>query len=208
MTTHHESEWTDADGVVHPNNYKTYVFPELFSPRTIKEVEGGVVVTIHGRRFRISIEEGDAEWGDHGVDTIKSVTFTETDEPESPTDLWDIEVEVQKLIAYHREAIEAAKGFMAEDPEDDSWYVDDIAREEDSIKELEGGYHKPRPRGDQWGGQPGFIQGEYFPTHEGYTGRCLVTLETGWGDSGNVIIMLACDSEGYPCKVWYEASCC
>jgi len=57
-------------------------------------------------------------------------------------------------------------------------------------------------------GQPNFMQGESINVHEGRCAMCLMTLETEWGDSGNVNIMFACDEDGVPCKVWFNSACC
>jgi Domain of unknown function (DUF3850) len=57
-------------------------------------------------------------------------------------------------------------------------------------------------------GQPRFIQSPVFPSLDGKCAGNLLTLETGWGDAGNVNIFLALDANGIPAKAWLEASCC
>jgi len=56
-------------------------------------------------------------------------------------------------------------------------------------------------------GQPRFIQNPVFPELNGVCASNLFTLETGWGDAGNLNVLCALDQEGIPAKVWYEASC-
>ena len=56
-------------------------------------------------------------------------------------------------------------------------------------------------------GQPRFIQNPVFPGLDGVCASNLFTLETGWGDAGNLNVLCALDGEGIPAKVWHEASC-
>jgi hypothetical protein len=56
-------------------------------------------------------------------------------------------------------------------------------------------------------GQPRFIQNPVFPGLDGVCASNLFTLETGWGDAGNLNVLCALDDEGIPAKVWHEASC-
>jgi len=56
-------------------------------------------------------------------------------------------------------------------------------------------------------GQPRFIQNPVFPDVNGVCASNLFTLETGWGDAGNLNVLCALDKEGIPAKVWHEASC-
>jgi hypothetical protein len=56
-------------------------------------------------------------------------------------------------------------------------------------------------------GQPRFIQNPVFPGLDGVCASNLFTLETGWGDAGNLNVLCVLDGEGIPAKVWHEASC-
>jgi len=56
-------------------------------------------------------------------------------------------------------------------------------------------------------GQPRFIQNPVFPGLDGVCASNLFTLETGWGDAGNLNVLCALDGECIPAKVWHEASC-
>ena len=56
-------------------------------------------------------------------------------------------------------------------------------------------------------GQPRFIQNPVFPDVNGVCASNLFTLETGWGDAGNLNVLCALDKEGIPAEVWHEASC-
>lgn len=58
-------------------------------------------------------------------------------------------------------------------------------------------------------GQPHWIQGESFPA--GPDGRpCynLITVENGWGDSGNWNVLVDLGDDGLPTVAYFEASCC
>ncbi len=58
-------------------------------------------------------------------------------------------------------------------------------------------------------GQPTWIQGEYFPQDlRGEPCHHLVTVENGWGDSGNWNILIGLDADGVPNVAYFEASCC
>ena len=58
-------------------------------------------------------------------------------------------------------------------------------------------------------GQPRWVQGRYFPGDaRGGACRHLVTVENGWGDSGNVNILVGLDPDGIPEVGYIEASCC
>lgn len=57
-------------------------------------------------------------------------------------------------------------------------------------------------------GQPNFIQSEVLCGANGKSACHLLTLETGWGDAGNVNILCFLDDNGIPAKAWVEASCC
>jgi hypothetical protein len=57
-------------------------------------------------------------------------------------------------------------------------------------------------------GQPTWIQGECYPAHKGEPCYHLVTVECGWGDSGNWNILVGLDENGVPEAAYFEASCC
>lgn len=57
-------------------------------------------------------------------------------------------------------------------------------------------------------GQPVFIQNTATPSYKGRCASNLMTLETGWGDAGNINLLCVLDANGIPAKVWMEASCC
>ena len=56
-------------------------------------------------------------------------------------------------------------------------------------------------------GQPRFIQNPVFPELNGVCASNLFTLETGWGDAGNLNVLCALNQEGIPARAWHEASC-
>ena len=57
-------------------------------------------------------------------------------------------------------------------------------------------------------GQPRFIQSPVLCGADGRSASHLMTLETGWGDCGNINILLLLDKDGKPSRAWMEASCC
>lgn len=61
----------------------------------------------------------------------------------------------------------------------------------------------------QFFGQPTWVQSEFFPA--GSNGKpCshFVTVENGWGDSGNWNILVSLGDDGLPVEAYFEASCC
>jgi hypothetical protein len=58
-------------------------------------------------------------------------------------------------------------------------------------------------------GQPRWIQGPHHVADmDGVPLRHLVTIENGWGDSGNYNILIGLDENGVPNLAYFEASCC
>jgi hypothetical protein len=67
---------------------------------------------------------------------------------------------------------------------------------------------KERGHSFKFFGQPTWIQNEYFPA-DPRDNACyhFVTIENGWGDSGNYNILLGMDGD-IPSEAYFEASCC
>ena len=58
-------------------------------------------------------------------------------------------------------------------------------------------------------GQPNWIQNPHFPAGpDGAPCRHLITMENGWGDSGNWNVLVHLGEDGLPSVAYFEASCC
>lgn len=58
-------------------------------------------------------------------------------------------------------------------------------------------------------GQPRFVQGKHYPLDlMGNPCHHLMTIENGWGDSGNYNILIGFDKNNIPNMAYFEASCC
>lgn len=57
------------------------------------------------------------------------------------------------------------------------------------------------------GGQPDFLQNPVIPQKDGRAFRPLATLETEWGDAGNINLFVWLDANNIPAAACYEASC-
>lgn len=183
-----------------------YVFPEAGAPRYFQNSTPGFVVPINGLRYRVDIH---LEAGDYGCEG-GSVSFTCTDEPETEFLSWNHADAVAKERERLVNDLESYRGMLDGATEDSrTWHEQSIRSTENRIREIDDGNLKLRhPYYMQVFGQPNFIQGEVFPAHQGRCGMLLASIETDWGDSGNVNILFACDENGVPCKAWFEASCC
>jgi hypothetical protein len=195
--------------VTHEHTHK--LIPEVGPARefTMDDLRAGIVVAIHGRNYRVNI----ATSNDDGIPTGAVVTFTRTDDPETAHTVFDFDAAVAASIKQHKDQIAGEKKWMAEDEdqseESAAYYARSIEDSELRIADLEGGSTRPWPKGPvSFFGQPQFIQGEIRPLYNGKPAMHLVTLDSSWGDSGNENILFACDDDGVPCAVWFEASCC
>jgi hypothetical protein len=166
-----------------------------------------VVADINGNRYCIMIEiHGESALYGHPVPHSATVSFLETDAPETEYEEWD---EAEALVKMRARAVEDLKEYRdlcIKEPEG-QWesFVQWRKREIADIDAGELGLKPPFEM--QLFGQPQFIQGEIFPVHDGVLAYHLATLNTEWGDLGNVNILFSCDKSGKPCKVWFEASC-
>lgn len=58
-------------------------------------------------------------------------------------------------------------------------------------------------------GQPTWVQGEHHALDSRGNPFCnLMTIENGWGDSGNYNILIGFDENDDPAELYFEASCC
>ena len=194
------------DGTTHSGESHDFVWPELGARRCFRKMpRGGVVAPIGGRMYRIFFE---ADGGEDNIPESAQVTFIETTDAETPFEAWD-ETEV---LAQHRkgivDALDVDREMLADDPKAD-YLTEFIERQEKELARLDAGELKFRPTHDLvLFGQPDFIQNSCAPVHEGRAAACLAVLNTGWGDSGNINLMVSLDGDGRPCRLWFEASCC
>jgi hypothetical protein len=192
------------------NTWTEPTFPEYAPVRSssFEDLGRGIVVEINGHNYRINAI---VQTGDISPD-LAHVTFTATDDPETPWTPFDEDAARQEAIERLRENIAEYEEMVAESERDGdsdrSWMTGTIEEDRCRIWNLEHGEDVWAPGDVVVFGQPRFIQNPIFPTHEGRPAMHLMTLETGWGDSGNVNILFACDDNGVPCAAWMEASCC
>jgi len=183
--------------------YEMYRYPELGAPRLYKS-RGPVIVPINGQNYLVSIVIDDDR---DGIPSSATVTFMSTDEPETPYEVWDSAAHHKKMRA---KLLEEIAEYEAEDKEDGDSYFwkSHIKNLKSHVEDIDNGEEcYGHGRYLQFFGQPVFIQNSIFPSYNGKSACHLATLDTGWGDSGNVNIMVALD-DGVPVKVWFEASCC
>lgn len=183
------------------HKYDDHRYPELGTPRLYDQ--GPVIVPISGQNYLVDIDI-DADWD--GIPSSATVTFKPTDEPETPYEAWDSAAHQQEMRA---NLINEIAEFEAEDKEDgDDFWSGRIETMKRNIRNIDNGDEiYGHGKYLQIFGQPIFIQNPIFPSHKGRSACNLATLETGWGDSGNVNIMVALD-DGVPVEIWIEASCC
>jgi hypothetical protein len=199
----------EHEGKAREFTYREWTYPEAGDARYLSEKDytGGFVTTIHGRRYRIDLHINAGDSGDHGG----AATFVRTDDPETTFETWD---HAEALKSYREREVKSLEGSKAElaDPETDAEWLEytreDIKNHEKQIAEIDAGEVKLRqPFYVQVFGQPNFLQNNVFPTYGGRCAMALASVETGWGDMGNVNILFACDDDGVPCRVWIESSC-
>lgn len=207
----HRYKW---DGEVKESVNRDYRLPELPARQvTQATLAKGVVVPINGRRYRISISTNSND----GIPGSATVIFTRTDDPESEYTPFDYEQarldaigDAHERLLRDREDLARAEA-EAKDDEDSSWVEysrNDVEEGELRLWNLEQG-EQVRSRSDVTiFGRPSWIQHSYIPVHNGKAAMCLAVLETEWGDAGNINLLFACDDNGVPCRVWFEASCC
>ena len=213
-TTSHSDEYENKEGVMTPFEWKEHTLPEL-GPKRVFTGDGPMVLPIAGRRWLISFTgQSVEEWGSPEPGTV---VFSETDLPETPFEVWDNEAENHKSWEQKAAHIVDSRGWYLEciekDPDHAEQYRKDLERldkeEAQNRKEMEAkAYTQYFPRSNSAFGQPSFIQNAVCPAVDGKAAFHLLTLETGWGDSGNENYMVSLDEDGYPCAVFHEASCC
>lgn len=197
-TSEHDGKTYSLDEVIHPEYAPV-------RPYSFGELRHGIVARIGGQNYRITValDRSDVDdWSDlhDGIPSGATVRFAPTDEPESVCAPFDEKKARAERIAGLRKTIRQFRR------KGDERNVEFLQRQVDALKS---GVHRVHPRADVLlFGPPCFIQNPIFPAHEGRAACCLMVLETGWGDSGNVNLLFATDAEGRPCKVWFEASCC
>ena len=194
----------------------TYRLPEAGPDRCFSagQFYEGIVLPINGRNYRVVCSLHPTEYGCEGG----SVTFIPTDEPATEYEAWSEEETLEAFIQRNQRSLTRAQEELApylagekepEYAEMQGYLESDIKRAQQEIKRAQDGEYNfhPTTYANAFG-QPYFKQGESINVHEGRCAMCLMTLETGWGDSGNVNIMFACDEDGVPCRVWFNSASC
>lgn len=206
------------DGELKIESYEHTFLPEL-GPKQIIKGDGPLVVEIKGRRFKVEFQSDSLDdedcWNDYGdMPEPGTVVFTEVgeDTPLTETEVWDGEkITRDRLEALRRELLDEEKAAVKE-PEERywqesvQWTKSEIALYEAKVEHKD--WSSFSPNKSSIFGQPSFIQNEIMPVVNGRAAFHLATFETGWGDSGNENYLVALDDDGYPCAVFWEASCC
>ena len=203
-TTECQMAYPDEDGnVITEEDHR---LPELGPKRTFASGRlhpfKPLVLDIKGRRFKVTVSTLEFRDGDEPGE----VTFEETTEPETPFEVWDAKTKLEQAIERLKRTIAESKA--APIPAgSEQWMAERWLAEYEA--ELSVGDYSRQTPSDQTSafGQPVFIQGKCFPTHEGKAAYHLLTFETNWGDCGNENYMVALDDDGYPIAVFHEASC-
>ena len=201
-----ESFYTGQGGHMVPFTYETYTYPELGPVRLFDRQPGAVVVTIRGRRCRVTFPEAEGRF-DEGAPTPGAFTFQETDEVETPSMVWDAMADLADKVAAQEARVERG---LAEGSE---WGAEEVLREMSDLDQMKadlarGVYPYGLPGELAMFGQPHFIQNPVFPSRNGKSALHLCTLFNDWGDCGNENYLVALDDDGYPVALYHEASCC
>lgn len=154
----------------------------------------GIVAEIGGQKYMIRVEI----YEEDEIPTDATVIFIPTDAPETPWEPWDEAEAIASQVAEYQSVLDD----LDVDEDDIRYYTE-------KIEDLQSGKRKLSPSGYALlFGKPYWIQWPIFPAFEGKAAQCLMVLETGWGDSGNINLLFTQDAEGRPNHVWFEASCC
>lgn len=188
-----------ADGytIDRRNHYDVLVFPEIAQTRhyTFSDLERGIVVEIMGHRYRLHLS---VPYAGDGIPEAFPISFEETTDDLTPCTLWDAEAARLSMIARLEERLDIITK--------NGWDEGEWIREE--LDRLTSGECTVRCTGDVvLFGQPDWVQSPMYPAFEGRAAYHLMTLNTEWGDCGNINIMVGLDAEGRPARLWFEASC-
>lgn len=183
--------------------YNENIRHEYAPARYFKKMPEKLIVNINGTNYHLKIQIDN--YREHPSKII--VSFIKTDYPESEFEKWD---ESAYLVSRRSSAVKDLEEYnKLNEKEPNMGWDTFITWREQEIKKIDDGEVSYMPPFDiQIFGKPQFIQNEVFPEYNGVLAYSLATINTGWGDSGNVNIFFACDDSGKPCVVWYEASCC
>jgi len=163
------------------------------------------VIQIKDRRFQVMvIRNGNSQCD---IPEPGKIAFVETTQDLSATQEWNPCEGFQEKIDQYEDLLKLSDERLEErwtDRETIQGIIDtkkaDMADPDFAINMI--------PSGDCLFGRPKFLQNESHPTHNGKSAFHLMTLDTQWGDCGNENYMVALDDEGYPCALFFEASCC
>lgn len=189
--------WTDAEGCPRLSSYVEHE-AEYSSARrfTFRDLQRGIIAKIGGQNYRIHV----GGWRVHGCPTDIAVTFIPTREPESPWVPWDEATELGAEIQCQEERIQVLRGEGFDEIADQV-----VGR----LQQIRSGEIRLCPSADViLFGRPNFLQAPIFPARGGKAAWCLMVINSGWGDAGNINLLFTVDDEGRPNAVWFEAICC
>lgn len=168
----------------------------------------GIVVGIKGRRYRLTVS---LHCGEYGEPRDATVVLERTSDPCTVGHEWDHDEALGVDIGMRVKGLAVLRSDLKDpalDEDDRDWLRSAIQSQERKLRSLRAGGERLSPDYPVVvGGQPQFLQNAITPTYHGTAASHLVTINTGWGDGGNAVILFACDDEGVPCKAWLEASC-
>jgi hypothetical protein len=176
------------------HEFEVCEYTHEFAPARYFKDDDNIVLSFGEQNYLLVVKID----SDDGIPDSALIILAPTTEPETMGEQWDEQAAIAQYIKREEDQIADECEF------DPDW----IERRKKSLERFKEDPSLRHPFGVKVFGTPDFIQNAVFPVHDGKLAYNLITLETGWGDSGNVNILFACDESGTPCKVWFEASCC
>lgn len=196
------SRYTYPDGKKTETFYHKFRFPEFGPAQAYDKMD--IVVNFGGINYFL-IAMVDYEGDTHPKSA--SVIFSPTRKPLTQGREWDMEKALQEAIEVTEGTIDLIKKISGW--KKDISLVNNVNDAELRLEDIKAGFHNVVPQSDiVLFGQPEFVQTPIFPVYNGRSAGNLLTLNTGWGDSGNINIMMATTTKGKPKKAWFEANCC
>jgi len=180
-----------------------FIFPEAGAARQFNNIRLGVVVPIRGRKWLVFVNDHGEENIPEAKDFVVRFEELDSDIPDSPFKPWDEKAETKAFYEMALRSMAARREVGIETEKELA-----MGSDANTIRQYEAGELKLSPGAYAvFFGQPNFGQNTVIPELDGKCAMNLCTLNTGWGDMGNVNLMFNVDSEGVPCAVWFEASC-
>lgn len=210
--TEHSGSYVDDDGKNVPYTYRSFRYPQITEPRhySWQTYRKGLVVKLpDGNNYLIRVEVV----SDDDIPNGAFVVMVPTDEPETPWETFDPKKAMEDSIARLEKDIADEVAELKGAGEDDARWAQQhinylrnlLKRDKDALEVGQCHYRCPLPV--QFFGQPDWVQNECFPADEdGNSAFHLCTLNTRWGDCGNVNVLCSL-KDGKIDRVWWEASC-